>query len=169
MSFAALCVFTYAYPVSLSRKEPQRSSCGLNTTRKFFRSYHAGAKKFLQFPGLKLKRPTMSRKKNFFLQTQKEVLAHALFLGCTVEQLAYIDTRQECLDQLPNNFQTSKGTPVMDVMRFFHGDGPEQQIESGEQRGGNNFSSGCSGDSRRYHDLLRSFTSPHLSLADRAA
>ena len=101
--------------------------------------------------------------------SRKEVLARALFLGCTVEQLAYIDTRQECLDQLPNNLQTSKGTPVMDVMRFFHGDGPEQQIESGEQRGRNNFSSGHSGDSRRYRDLVRSFTSPHLSQADRAA
>ena len=57
-----------------------------------------------------------------------------------VEQLAYVDTRRECLDQLTNNLQTSncKGVPVVDVMRFFHGDGPEQQFESGEQRGGNN-------------------------------
>lgn len=86
-----------------------------------------------------------------------------------VEQLAYIDTRRECLDQLFKNFQTSKGTPVMDVMRFFHGDGPEQQFESGEQRGGNNGCSGCSGDSRRYHDLVYSFRSPHLSLADRCS
>ena len=96
---------------------------------------------------------------------------HIYILGrCSakeVEQLAYIDTRRECLDQLPNNLQTSKGTPVMDVMRFFHGDGPEQQFESGEQRGGNNGCSGCSGDSRRYCDLVYSFRSPHLSLADR--
>ena len=54
------------------------------TARKFLRFYHAAAKKFLRFPGLKLKRPEISRKKNFFLQTQKEVLACALFLGCTV-------------------------------------------------------------------------------------
>lgn len=86
-----------------------------------------------------------------------------------VEQLAYIDTRRECLDQLFNNLQTSKGTPVMDVMRFFHGDGPEQQFESGEQRGGNNGCSGCSGDSRRYRDLVYSFRSPYLSLADRCS
>lgn len=98
---------------------------------------------------------------------------HIYILGrCSakeVEQLAYIDTRRECLDQLANNLQTSKGTPVMDVMRFFHGDGPEQQFESGEQRGGNNGCSGCSGDSRRYRDLVYSFRSPYLSLADRCS
>ena len=54
------------------------------TAKKFLRFYHAAAKKFLRFPGLKLKRPAISRKKNFFLRTQKEVLARALFLGCTV-------------------------------------------------------------------------------------
>ena len=86
-----------------------------------------------------------------------------------VEQLAYIDTRRECLDQLPNNLETSKGTLVMDVMHFFHGDGPEQQFESGEQRGGNNGCSGCSGDSHRYCDLVYSYRSPHISLADRCS
>ena len=53
------------------------------SAKKVFRFYHAAAKNFLRFPGLKLKRPAISRKKNF-LQTQKEVLARALFLGCTV-------------------------------------------------------------------------------------
>ena len=85
-----------------------------------------------------------------------------------VDQLAYVDTRRECLDQLSYNVQTSKGVPVVDVMRFFHGDGPEQQFESGEQRGGNNGCSGCSGDSRRYRDLVYCFRNPHLSLADRS-
>jgi len=48
---------------------------------------------------------------------------HIFILGrCSakeVEQLAYIDTRRECLDQLPNNLQTSKGISVMDVVHFF--------------------------------------------------
>ena len=52
-------------------------------------------------------------------------------------------------------------------MRFFHGDGPEQQFESGEQRRGNNGCISCSGDSHRYHDLVYCFRSHHLSLADR--
>ena len=85
--------------------------------------------------------------------------------GCSakeVEQLAYVDTRRECLDQLTNNLQMSKGVPVVDVMRFFHGDEPEQQFESGEQRGGNNGCISC-----RYRDLVYCFRSRHLSLADR--
>ena len=48
--------------------------------------YRATANKFLWFPELKLKQPTISRKKNFCLRTQKEVLARALILGCTVQR-----------------------------------------------------------------------------------
>ena len=84
-----------------------------------------------------------------------------------VEQLGYIETRRQCLDELQNNLVTSKGCPVTDVMHFFHGDGPEQQFESGEQRGGNNGCSGCSGDLSRYCDFTYCLRSPHLSLADR--
>ena len=84
-----------------------------------------------------------------------------------IEQLAYVDTRQECLDHLPYAVETSGGVQVNDVMRFFQGDGPEQQFESGEQRGGNAGCSACSGDSRRYRDLTYSFRRPLLSLADR--
>ena len=51
--------------------------------RKFLRFEHPTAKKILWFPELKLKQPALSHKKNF-LQAQKEVLASALFLGCTV-------------------------------------------------------------------------------------
>jgi len=62
---------------------------------------------------------------------------HLYILGrCSakeVEQLAYEDNRRECLDQLTNNLQTSKGVPVV------HGDGPEQQFES-------EFSSSVSGN-----------------------
>ncbi len=83
------------------------------------------------------------------------------------EQLAYVETRQECLDGLPHQVETSEGVKVSDVMRFFHGDGPEQQFESGEQKGGNAGCAACSGDSRRYRDLTYSFRCPHLSLADR--
>ena len=31
---------------------------------------------------------------------------------------------------------TSNGVEITDVMRFSHGDGPEQQLEAGEQKGG---------------------------------
>ena len=83
-----------------------------------------------------------------------------------MEQLAYVETRQECLDCLPFQVETSNGVKVNDVMRFFHGNGPEQQFESGEQRGGNAGCSACTGDSRRYRDLTYSFRCPQLSLED---
>ena len=85
-----------------------------------------------------------------------------------VEQLAFVNTRRECLDQLTKNLQRSKRVPVVDVMCFIHGDGPELQFESGEQRGGNIvFFFSCSGDSRGYGDLVYCFRSHNLSLADR--
>ena len=49
------------------------------------------------------------------------------------EQLAYVETRQKWLDYLPYQVETNDGVKVNDVMRFFHGDGPEQQFEGGEQ------------------------------------
>ena len=77
---AGLCLslhFAFSLTRTLSRSFQR-------TAKKFLRFEHPTAKKFLRFPGLKLKRSAISRKKNFFLWTQKEVLAHALFLGCTV-------------------------------------------------------------------------------------
>lgn len=77
-------------------------------------------------------------------------------IGKEVEQLGYSKTRCQCLDELQNNLLTSKGCPVTEIMRFLHTSGPQQQFESGEQRGGNN----------GYHDLTYYLRSPHLSLAD---
>ena len=83
------------------------------------------------------------------------------------EQLANVETRQECLDGLAHKIETSNGVEITDVMRFFHEDGPEKQFESGKQREGHAGCSACSGDSRRYRDLTYSFRRPLLSLADR--
>ena len=52
-------------------------------------------------------------------------------------------------------------------MRFFHGDGPQQQFEAGEQKGGNAGCASCSGDARMYKDLAVSFSRPHLTLSER--
>ena len=82
-----------------------------------------------------------------------------------VEKLAYADTRQECPDSLQHQIETNGGEKVNDVMHFFHGDGPEQQFESGEQRGGHAGCSACSGHSRQYRDLSYCFRRPQLSLA----
>jgi len=52
-------------------------------------------------------------------------------------------------------------------LRIFHGDGPQQEFESGEQKGGNAGCSGCSGDARRYNCLSVSLSKPFLSLSER--
>lgn len=52
-----------------------------------------------------------------------------------VDQLAYINTRKACLQSMNIKITTSNGVEITDVMRFFHGDGPEQQFEAGEQKG----------------------------------
>ena len=54
-----------------------------------------------------------------------------------VEQLTYIDTRLECLEDLSVKLQTNAGNDVSDIMRFFHGDSPARQLQSGQQKGGN--------------------------------
>ena len=51
-------------------------------------------------------------------------------------------------------------------MRFFHGGGPEQQFEAGEQTGGNAGCASCNGDARKYKDLSMSLSKPHLTLSE---
>lgn len=69
-----------------------------------------------------------------------------------------METRQECL---AHQVETGDGVKVSlsDLIRFFYGDGPGQQFESGEQRGGNAGCSACSGNSRRFADQTYSFFS----------
>ena len=52
---------------------------------------------------------------------------------------------------------TSSVIEITDVMRLFHGDGPQQEFESGEQKGGNDGCSACSSDA---------LSKPYLSLTE---
>ncbi|XP_078384061.1 uncharacterized protein LOC144666512 [Oculina patagonica] len=96
---------------------------------------------------------------------------HVYILGrcgsSEVEQLAYINTRKACLQTLDAKVTTSGGIQISDTMRFFHGDGPQQQFEAGEQKGGHAGCASCSGDSRKYKHLAVSLNRPHLSLQER--
>ena len=83
------------------------------------------------------------------------------------EQLAYMDTRNECIQGLSFPVETSTGIQINDVMRFVGGDNPERQMESGEQRGGRQGCSGCNSESRRYYDLSYCFRAILMNLADR--
>ena len=84
-----------------------------------------------------------------------------------VDQLAYINTRKACLQSMNIKITTSNGVEITDVMRFFHGDGPQQQFEAGEQKGGNAGCASCSGDATKYKDLAVSLSKPHLTLSER--
>ena len=66
-----------------------------------------------------------------------------------------------------NEEMKANGKGDIDIVRFFHGDGPQQQFEAGEQKGGNAGCASCSGDARMYKDLAVSFSRPHLTLSER--
>ena len=96
---------------------------------------------------------------------------HVYILGrcgsSEVEQLAYINTRKACLQTLSATVTTLNGIQINDVMRFFHGDGPQQEFEASEQKGGNAGCASCSGDARLYKNLAVSLSRLHLSLSER--
>lgn len=83
-----------------------------------------------------------------------------------VEQLACINTRKACLQTPDATVTTLNGIQITDVMRLFHGDGPQQEFEAGEQKGGNAGCASCSGDARLYKNLAVSLSRPHLSLPE---
>lgn len=59
------------------------------------------------------------------------------------EQLGYVDTRVECLQDLNIPITTDEGVTIYDKMRLFHGDGPAAQLEGGNQKGGHYFCPTC--------------------------
>ena len=52
-------------------------------------------------------------------------------------------------------------------MRFFHGDSPSRQLESGQQKGGNFYCSGCGVKAQQAYDLDICFSCHYMSLAAR--
>lgn len=56
---------------------------------------------------------------------------------------------------------------VNDKLRFFHGDGPAQQIEAGSKLGGNYPCVGCTSHSCMFSDLAHTFRSDTLTLSER--
>ena len=63
--------------------------------------------------------------------------------SCDAEQLAYVETCLCCLQHLQKNLKTADGVEIKDKMRFFHADSPPQEFESGQQKGGHYYCSGC--------------------------
>ncbi|CAB4023496.1 Hypothetical predicted protein [Paramuricea clavata] len=84
-----------------------------------------------------------------------------------VEQLSYIDTRLECLQDMKAKLQTKSGNNDTDTMRFFHGDSPARQLEAGQQKRGNFYCSGCGANAQQAYQLDICFSCHYLSLSDR--
>ena len=83
------------------------------------------------------------------------------------EQLAYSETRLECLLELSQPTKVNGEIVVEDVMRFFHGDGPASQIEAGHQKGGNYFCVSCPIHAGCTTDIYRSYIQPTIDISDR--
>jgi len=54
-----------------------------------------------------------------------------------------------------------------DVVRFFHGDGPAQQVEAGSKMGGTYPCVGCTARCSMFDDVAYSFRAKKHSIADR--
>jgi len=83
------------------------------------------------------------------------------------EQLAYVDTRCECLRGLSQHLDIIPGVAISDVMRFFKGDGPAVAFESGQQKGGHYFCSVCGMHAVMSDMLDHVFRCRHVSLKDK--
>lgn len=84
-----------------------------------------------------------------------------------VEQFILNEPRSDCLASLSDSIKTSSGVAVTDTLRFFHGDGPAQQFEGGQSRGGNFPCVGCDALSTRFDDLAYAFRCQYVSLQER--
>lgn len=86
--------------------------------------------------------------------------------SCDAEQLAYVETCLCCLQHLQRNLKTTDGVEIKDIMRFFHGDSPSWEFESGQQKGGHYYCSGCGAHADRIYDLGYNFHCKPISLED---
>ena len=63
--------------------------------------------------------------------------------------------------------KTKGGQEINDVMRFFHGDGPARQFESGQQKGGTFYCSVCGSNAHRVYEMDYILRCKIVSLQDK--
>ena len=85
----------------------------------------------------------------------------------TQDQLLFVDTRRECLQQMRSTLITTAGVEVRDIVRFFYGDGPAAQFEAGLKQGGSYCCVGCGAHSGRFTDIAYCYRAPKQSLQER--
>ena len=59
------------------------------------------------------------------------------------DQLLHSDTRLACIQDITSKIELPHGRKLIDKLRFFHGDDPSAQLETGYQKGGNYFCPIC--------------------------
>ena len=81
------------------------------------------------------------------MSVQKEIEKPIVYIvaGCHAndDQLAYVETRMQCIEQLSVQLETSIGIKFTDTLRLFKGDSPAVQFEVGNQKGGYYFCGAC--------------------------
>ena len=85
----------------------------------------------------------------------------------TTELTAYSSTRMYDIMELELPIMFDNGVEVYDTVRFFKGDGPSCQFESGQQKGGNYFCWACGIPSYRVKEYIHASYRKNLSIHDR--
>ena len=70
----------------------------------------------------------------------------------TEDQLLSSDTHLDDIQQLTTEITSSHNVPIKDICKIFHGDHPSQDVESGQQIGGNFGCCACTAASAQYFD-----------------
>ena len=83
------------------------------------------------------------------------------------DQLMYSETRLEDTRQLDIQLLSSQKASIKDICRFFHGDHPSQEVETGEHIGGGDGCCGCTGTSANYMNHIGSLRAPLITLEER--
>ena len=79
----------------------------------------------------------------------------------------FSDTPLEDIQQLTTKITSSHDVFITEICRMFHGDHPSQEVESGEQLGGNYGCCGCIMSSTQYFDHIASLRAPQITLEER--
>lgn len=83
------------------------------------------------------------------------------------DQLMFVEARRECLKEIRQRITAADGTEFQDIVRFFYGDGPAAQFESGHKLGGNYPCVGCGAHSGRFTDIAYCYRAPKPTLQER--
>ena len=84
----------------------------------------------------------------------------------TDDQIKYIDTTLEDLNEMKTSTLTKKGN-INDVIRFFHGDGPASSFEIGHQKCGNYLCWDCCIHAEYCHDISHTFYTLSVNINSR--